>query len=513
MAEVSLLWDIVENGAFMFPEKTAFLNRDGSSFTFNELRRHSMFVANELTLLGMYGKAAGIIGEVNYSALAALFGCARAGIAVVVLPAPLTSAEIEEFVLSYDIGCVFYSNKYKERCEALGEKLHGVYMFPEIEKLLGEAAVDVSDIPSVISAGDPAMMFFTSKEKKAVMLSHKNICASLKSIADNTDLSSYSFLTPQVWGGAFDCIVGLLLPLYCGCGLVKRGEKRSVAKAIYESGATALTCTSDRLVSLEKSLKIKSERQRTKQGIALSDFVGKILGSMGLKVVKRVHRKIHALMGDNLKLIICGGGYPDKADLLRFTSWGFKVLDCYFITELGTVAIGTSPNAALTPMEGVTIASPEDEKCEEIVILSDNMPFGYFGHEADFSMGFKTGDMGRVSSDGSLEVLGRKKTMLMCGRGEPIFPEEISAKLCRSRYISKCTVTGRFDTKHSDIVVSALIFPDYKEIASVMGEKYSENRLKLFLSKEIQKLSADLPHKINEFKLSERKSANTNEKK
>lgn len=516
MEQAALLWDIIENAAARFPEKTAFLNRDGSSYTFTELRAHAAFIAHQLKLLGFYGKAVGIIGEVNYSSLAAVFGCARAAVAAVVLPGGLSGDEIAEYVRKFDIGALFYSDKYKERCSVAAEKLDAVYMFAESEMLLPAASDGENDeeaaFESVIE-GDPAMMFFTAENKKAVMLSHKNICTTLKNIADSADLSSYSFLTPGVWNGAFDCIVGVLLPLYCGCALVKRGERRSVAKAIYESGASALTCTPERLLSLEKSLKIKSERQRTRREIALTDFFGKVLSRMGLKVVKKVHRKIHALMGDNLKLIICGGGYPDRANLLRFASWGFKVLDCYFVTELGAVAMGALPAGELTPLGDASFSSPCDDKCGEIVVASENLPLGYFGAESDFSEGFKTGDMGKLCDDGRLAVLGKRKTMLMCGRGEPVFPEEISAKLCRSRYISKCTVSGRYDTKKSDIVVSAFVYPDYKEVACVMGNKYSDNRLRLFFEKEIQKISADLPHKINEFKLSERKSANTNEKK
>ncbi len=516
MAKIENLWDIVEGNALSFPDKTAFINKDGSSFGFSQLRIHSLFLASELITLGMYGRGACILGEVNYSSVAAFFGCAAAGVPVIIPDMGSCGEEMEKFLVSYDVGCVFYSAKYTERCEALAEKMPGVLMFPEVEKLLNEVPLNIGGSFPEIPPESPACMFFTSKEKKPVILSHKNICASLSGVAENLDISSYSFLTPPIWSGAFNCVMGLLLPLYCGCSLVKRGEKRSVARAIYESGATALTCTPDRLLSLEKSLKIKYEKKRGKLSIAVSDFFGKLLSRLGPGAGEKIHRKIHALMGDNLKLIICGGGFPDRKNMMRFISWGFKVYNCYFLTELGPAAISDSDPMALKllpPYRAVPPLTAQAGKPFELVIETENPPLGYYGLDTDFSQGFKTGDMCLIGDDETVTILGKRHSMLVCGRGDPVFPEDISAALCRSRYISKCAVSGRFDTRTADIFVTAVIYPDYKEISSVLGARYSENRLRLFISREINRFSDELPHKINEFKLSERKSQNTNERK
>lgn len=511
MHKASVVSDIIEQCAGEFPDKAAFINRDGSSFTFSELLFHSRFIASELLGLNLYGKAAALMGEVNYSGLVAMFACLLAGIPVVMLDASLPENEQERLISSYDISGVFYSAKHKARADALCRRLDRIYMFPELEKLL-EAAEPRADISlPELSPDEPAFLFFTSKENKAAMLSHKNICENLRAVAQMVDISSYTFLSPSVWGSAFDCVMGLLFPLYSGCSVVKRGERRSVAKAISESAATALTCTPERLLSLEKSLKTKSEKKRSKAEILLSDFFAALFHMLGFDFRKQMHRKIHGLMGDNLKLIICGGSYPDKDNIRQFANWGFSVYNCYFLTECGTVAISKAPEGKLFPVSDISVSQSAGSDCGELTVSGDSVFIGYFGEENGFLGSFQTGDIGLICDDGSLEVRGKRRTMLMGGGGEMVFPEEISAKLCRSRYISRCTVTGRFDTRAAGIVVSAVISPDFKEIDAVLGGKYSENRLRLFFSRELERLSSSLPHKIDEFKLADKKPQNITE--
>lgn len=503
MGSAALIPDILLRCGEELAEKTAFINRDGSSFSFAELLRHSRFIASELLTLGFYGRAAAVMGEVNYTGLAAMFGCAMAGIAFVPLDASLSENEQKEIISRYGISGIFYSSNHRERAEALSDIMPEVFMFPEVEDLLGGAELNENVSLPKLSPDEPAFLFFTSENGKAAVLSHKNICETLRAVASTVDISSYIFLSPQAWGKAFDCVMGLLLPLYAGCSVVKRGERRSVAKAISESSATALTCTPERLLSLEKALKTKSEKTRSKAVAIASDFFGVLLHSIGFDLRKQMHRKIHALMGDQLKMIICGGGYPDKDNLLQFATWGFSVYDCYFLTECGAAAISRFPEEKPYPL--AEISSAAEEGCGELTVSGASVAMGYFGEADGFNGTFRTGDMGVICEDGTLDIKGKRRTMLMSGSDKVFFPEEISAKLCRNKYISRCSVSGRFDTRTAEIVVSAVITPDFKEVVSAIGSKYSENRLRLLIKRELEKLSPSLPHKIDEFVLTGKK--------
>lgn len=516
MSEVRLVSDIIECASAKIAEKPVFINRDGSQFSYSALALHARFLASELLILGVYGRAIGIMGEVNYSGLAALFGCAFAGVPVVLIDVSLPVQELCSLVDKYDIAGIFHSSKYRQKAEELAGICPSLYTFPELERLFEAVNYNGSVKLPEISPDDPAFLFFTSRDRRAVMLSHKNICENLRSVAEAVDISSYTFLSPSGWGSAYDCTVGLLLPLFAGCTMVKRGEKRGVARAIAESGATALTCTPERLLSLEKSLITRAEKKQGKARVWIANLFGVIFRSMGLGVGKRMYRRLHAMMGDNLKLIICGGAYPDKANICQFSNWGINVYNCYYLTECGAAAISLTPGGKLFPFDGVSVSSGAVEETGEIIVSGDAVAVGYFGGNSELSGGFATGDMGRVCEDGSLEIYGKRRTMLVSGDGTTVFPEEISAQLQRSRYISRAAVSGRYDTRAAGIVISVEITPDYREIGAELGKKYSDNRLRLFMGREIEKLSSSLPHKVNEFRLTERKAVSevsSNERK
>ncbi|MCH5187084.1 MAG: acyl--CoA ligase [Oscillospiraceae bacterium] len=490
--------DILEYNASAFPERIAFINRDGGSFSFSQLYAHSRFVAGELGLLRLSGRAAAIIGEVTYCGLTAMLGCLMSAVPFIVPDPALSDEELAGMLSDMDVGAVFYSAKRKDRAEAIGSLIHDVLLIPEFEQLFpAENFSACPDLPGS-TADDPAFTFFTAT-KKAVVLSHKNICTALYSVANALDISSYTFLSPAVWGNAFDCVIGLLLPLYAGCGVVKRGEKRSVARAIAESGATALTCTPERLRSLEKTLRSRSAKVFGKAKTLLPDILGAAMRAVGIGTGKRTFRRIHSLMGDNLKIIICGGAYPDRDCIRQFLNWGFDVYNCYFLTECGAVAMSAVPGGRPVPLTELEIY-PTVGDYGEIQLCGDSIADCYFGGK-ELPRPFRTGDIGRLYEDGTLEISGKRRTMLMSGEGAPVFPEEIAAVLCRSRYISRCTISGRFDTGTAGILVSASVTPDYRAVASALGQKYSENRLRLFLGRELEKLSPQLPHKINDFRL------------
>lgn len=496
---VSTVPGILERCRELFGNKTAFIGRRSASHSFGELLMDSRLVAAELCSRGLAGRPAAMIGEVDYGGLAAMFGCLMAGCPFVPINHSLSQDEQCRILIEYEIGVVFCTDRYLNSVEELAARIPGLTVLSGVEGLLSNAGKIIDSEFSAVDPEQPAFLFLT--EKGGALLSHKNICASVEAIANSADLSSYTFLSPAVWGEAFDCVIGLLLPLSVGCTVMKRGERRGVAKAISESGASALTCTPQRLRSLERSLRARSEKKRSKAAIALSNLFGGLGRFLGLDFSKRMHRHVHSLMGDNLRLILCGGAYPEKDSVRQFTSWGMSVYSCYYIPECGPLALAEPGGKRLTPLTELTIPNPIKEGMGELYVTGDHIPIGYFGGKTDFPGGFPTGDVGALLPDGSLELRGRRKTLLYDKDGAIVFPEELAAVVRKSRYVSDCTVSGRFDTRAADVIITARITPDFREVNAVMGEKYSPNRLRLFFNRVMEELTPELPHRIHEFKL------------
>ncbi len=97
----------------------------------------------------------------------------------------------------------------------------------------------------------------------------------------------------------------------------------------------------------------------------------------------------------------------------------------------------------------------------EICVRGTNVMKGYYKNpEATSAVLDKdgwlhTGDMGTRSSDGTLFLRGRSKTMLLSSSGQNIYPEEIEAKLNNMPFVAESLVVDR------DGRLVALVYPDY----------------------------------------------------
>lgn len=491
---------MIEQAAGVEPEKTAFVERDGSIHNFGQLLEHVRFIGAQLLSCAGAGRCAAIFGEIDYGGVCAMLGCMVAGCPLIPLSAGLSEGELVSLIGDYEVGVLFANSKHAELTAALSSRMPDLTILTDIGLQLSREPADFEIRLPDVDPDAPAFLFRTA-EGGGVMVSHQNICSALAALTSSLDISSYTFLCPMNWGEAFDCTVGVLLPLTAGCTLIRRGEKKGVSRAIAESGATALTCTNQRLRSLERSLRFRSEQNLGKAAIAMYGVFDRMSRALRLDLRKRMHKRVRRLLGDKLRLIICGGNWPERDSAQRFADWGMEVLSCYFTPECGPMAISDLSGQKLRPLAELTVPFPISDGLGELYAGGNRVPLGFYNGKALFPSGFPTGDVGLITEDGELVLRGRRRSMLYGRDGQPIFPEELSQIVKKSRYVSDCSITGRFDTKTADIILTAKITPDLREVRNVIGENYSDNRLRLFFRRVMEKLESELPRKINEFKV------------
>ena len=96
---------------------------------------------------------------------------------------------------------------------------------------------------------------------------------------------------------------------------------------------------------------------------------------------------------------------------------------------------------------------------------------------------FKTGDIGRMDSDGYIYITGRCKSVIVLENGKNVFPEEIEEYLAEVSGIAECVVVGRKKPEGEEVVLTAVIYPDFNA--------YEKNV-------EIEAIAADIKQKITE---------------
>ena len=182
-----------------------------------------------------------------------------------------------------------------------------------------------------------------------------------------------------------------------------------------------------------------------------------------------LYRKLHKKLGGSLRYMICGGARLHQEVEEFFLSAGIRILQGYGLTETSPVISlspfdATKPGTVGKPLENLEIAFGEDS---EILVRGPSVFTGYL-HDPDLTAQvcrdgwFRTGDLGRLDSDGYLVISGRKKDMLVTSGGKNVHPAPIEDRLNESAMIRQAFVLG--DGRK---FIGALIVPEMPEILRV----------------------------------------------
>jgi long-chain acyl-CoA synthetase len=141
------------------------------------------------------------------------------------------------------------------------------------------------------------------------------------------------------------------------------------------------------------------------------------------------------------------GSAPCSEDLLRgFHELGIEVHDTYGLTEaplvtlnrLGANRIGTVGE----PLPKTTIRIMDDG---EVLVRGPQVTAGYFneGDATPFRDGWlATGDLGRMTEDGSLVILGRKKELIKTAYGKYVQPAKVESQLKEIPGVAEAMLVG-----------------------------------------------------------------------
>ena len=164
------------------------------------------------------------------------------------------------------------------------------------------------------------------------------------------------------------------------------------------------------------------------------------------------------------KVILAAPSSPElKAEMLR--RWPGGLMEIYAMSEGGVASYLdclAHPDKLHTvgkPQPGVTLKVIDDEGSElepgsigELVGRSKTMMTGYhnspeateraFWRDAEGKPYVRSGDLGRIDADGFVQLLGRKKEMIISG-GQNIYPIDLEAALERHPAVQDAAVVGR----------------------------------------------------------------------
>ncbi|ROP39756.1 o-succinylbenzoate--CoA ligase [Saccharothrix texasensis] len=163
--------------------------------------------------------------------------------------------------------------------------------------------------------------------------------------------------------------------------------------------------------------------------------------------------------------VLIGGAATPPSLLERSRRLGVRVVTTYGMSETsgGCVYDGL-------PLDGVRVRLVGGR----IEVGGPVLALGYQGGEP-FGEWFRTGDLGRVRPDGTVEVLGRADDVIISG-GENIAPTRVERVLAAQPGVREACVVGLPDPEWGQVVAAAVVPedpgdpPDADELCAAVGD-------------------------------------------
>jgi len=286
----------------------------------------------------------------------------------------------------------------------------------------------------------------TGGRPKGCVLTHENYLEQCKSLtAWYPFWPGVRYLSILPTNHAIDFMVGFIGPFVCGACVV---HLRTLRPEFVRDAFVRYRITYVSLVPMV----LKNLEHGIKSNFAALPAIKRFVLNLMISINKRLTRKrpnvelsrkllgqVHKAFGGQLLAMFTGGAFIDPQTLQFFYELGVPVANGYGLTEACTVLTlnDLKPFRADTvgkPLPGVEIRilNPDAEAVGEVAAHSKTIMSHYLDDpeltaETIVDGWLLTGDLGRLESSGHLQLLGRKKNMIVTEGGKNIYPEDIES--------------------------------------------------------------------------------------
>jgi long-chain acyl-CoA synthetase len=385
-----------------------------------DIRRMTAYLKAEVP--DIKGRRIVLLSRNCYEFCVASYGIILAGGVLVTLNQKKNWEELE-----YELGLVepalILNDGIDYGCRAELEAAYG----PKLRPMDCYKDTAPGELTNCVGHDDLMMLMFTSGttgRSKGVMLSERNMCASLHTYSEVAE----NWITDRLPAGQKLPLSHMtLLPLFhMAC---------FVCVMSYPPAGWTLNLCGD-IRDFYRDL-----------GLMHSDVMASapVLVETIYKDMKR--GRVSRLNG--LWDLCCSSAALDPKMLLELAQNGFVVNQCYGMTE--TFGDGIL-NFTQVEKHMSAVGKPDDhvqyklDETGEICIKGDCVMLGYYkdpeatAEVIDADGWFHTGDLARMDEEGFYYITGRKKNLIILASGENVSPEELEKKLALCPAITECIV-------------------------------------------------------------------------
>ena len=412
-----------------FPDHVAirYVAEDGKTVVEKKYREYAQDIRRMVAYLkaevpDIKGQRIVLLSRNCYEFCVASFGIILAGGVLVTLNQKKTWEELE-----YELGLVepalILNDGIDYGCRAELEAAYG----PKLRPMDCYKETVPGELTNCVGHDDLMMLMFTSGttgRSKGVMLSERNMCASLHTYSEVAE----NWITNRLPAGQKLPLSHMtLLPLFhMAC---------FVCVMSYPPAGWALNLCGD-IRDFYRDL-----------GLMHSDVMAS--APMLVETIYNDMKRGRVSRLNGLWDLCCSSAALDSKMLLELAQNGFVVNQCYGMTE--TFGDGIL-NFTQVEKHMSAVGKPDDhvqyklDETGEICIKGDCVMLGYYkdpeatAEVIDADGWFHTGDLARMDEEGFYYITGRKKNLIILASGENVSPEELEKKLALCPAITECIV-------------------------------------------------------------------------
>ena len=385
-----------------------------------DIRRMTAYLKAEVP--DIKGRRIVLLSRNCYEFCVASFGIILVGGVLVTLNQKKTWDELE-----YELGLVepalILNDGIDYGCRAELEAAYG----PKLRPMDCYKDTAPGELTNCVGHDDLMMLMFTSGttgRSKGVMLSERNMCASLHTYSEVAE----NWITNRLPAGQKLPLSHMtLLPLFhMAC---------FVCVMSYPPAGWALNLCGD-IRDFYRDL-----------GLMHSDVMAS--APMLVETIYNDMKRGRVSRLNGLWDLCCSSAALDPRMLLELAQNGFVVNQCYGMTE--TFGDGIL-NFTQVEKQMSAVGKPDDhvqyklDETGEICIKGDCVMLGYYkdpeatAEVIDADGWFHTGDLARMDEEGFYYITGRKKNLIILASGENVSPEELENLLSKCEAVKECIV-------------------------------------------------------------------------
>ncbi len=491
VAAVTTFRELMARSAELYTDRIAFLYYEGDALrevTYGQAYRDMIAFATYLRSRLPEGCKIAVTGKNSYHWVLTYLAVA-CGVGVIVpIDKDLRADEIAGLVADSESLAIVYSPEQAEKVTDLPENCLALNMATMEEYLAeGQALLDGGDTSYESHRVDPhalGVLLYTSGTTgvaKGVMLSQYNICFDITHVLRRLRIyPDDRALSVAPLHHTYEMTAGCLCMLYSGASVAYNSSLRRLQAEMKLFQPTLMAAVPLILETFRNAVIQKYGKIKGGKAILSLQRLASDIGGNG-KAGKKIFSIVNNTFGGRMRLLVSGAALLSPEVFRDFERFGIRVMIGYGLTETAPVCIMhndfyTAPDDIGYPISGVQVRLDDvnEEGVGELVVKGPNVMLGYYKNPEETAKvmedgWFHTGDLARLTPQGTYQIAGRAKSMIVSPGGKKIFPEELELFLGKSPYVKECLVYSYGD--EHDRKITAAIVPDDETVAAKLEKE------------------------------------------